>query len=228
MAVVGGRGVRTENRECNVEYIAKDYLENLIDLHLVQAEKFGVDGSVKTYRIHNLLRELRITEAVKEIFLESRSEVSPSTISTGNPHRLSVQSLGQGTATLGRMGAFAGMTRLGLSDSSSEADWNLLADLNKMQNLESLKIASQINDSTILLKMDSNWFPTSLIKGDSFARLQVLSMDEVTVQSLELKEGASPGLEHLLFDKCNFDGDLPYNALAALDTGKGAYGTMPA
>ncbi|GAB4838631.1 hypothetical protein Ancab_028176 [Ancistrocladus abbreviatus] len=41
-------------------------------------------------------------------------------------------------------------------------------------------------------------------------------MDEVTVQSWELKEGALPGLEHLLFDKCSFDGDLPYNALAVL------------
>ncbi|GAB4838636.1 hypothetical protein Ancab_028181 [Ancistrocladus abbreviatus] len=64
--------------------------------------------------------------------------------------------------------------------------------------------------------MDSNWFPNSLIRGDSFPRLQVLSVDEVTVQSWEIKEGASPGLDHLLFDKCSFDGDLPYNALAAL------------
>ncbi|GAB4838626.1 hypothetical protein Ancab_028171 [Ancistrocladus abbreviatus] len=282
------KGFIQKSREHNVEYIAKDYLENLIDLHLVQAKKFEVDGGVKTCWIHNLRRELCITEAsfdrdttrkvskmnreaigkgkllrvldfgstmVEEVpnnaedllnlRLDMRSSeltnvpdgiykmknlrhlFLPEAVKFPEPSsklldsELSLQTLsivapGQGTATLVRMGAFVGMTRLGLSDSSSKADWNLLAYLNKMQNLESLKIASQINDSTILLKMDSNWFSTSLIRGDSFPRLQVLSVDEVTVQSWEMKEGASPGLDHLLFDKCSFDGDLPYNALAAL------------
>ncbi|GAB4838896.1 hypothetical protein Ancab_028431 [Ancistrocladus abbreviatus] len=390
-----GEGLIQKSRERTMEDIAEDYLENLIDRSLVQAEKFRMDGGVKTCRIHDMLRELCMTEAAKENFLDSQREVNPS---TSNPRRLSIQcnvpnfilrnsstlkyvrsiqsfdrgntskvtkmhwkavsegkllrvldfgsimveevtdeaedllnlrylkinapslrqfptslvslwhlqtldmrstkltnvpkeiyemqslqhlflsgavkfpepssklldsewslqtlstvAPGQGTATLVRMGAFASMTRLGLSDSSSEADWSLLADLNKMQNLESLKIASQINVSTILRKMDSNWFPASLIKvtlrrtrlnskefeifgklpnlrilkifntwsnlmfqGDSFPKLQVLSMASVTVQSWELKEGASPGLERLIFDHCDFSCELPYKALAAL------------
>ncbi|GAB4838630.1 hypothetical protein Ancab_028175 [Ancistrocladus abbreviatus] len=250
-------GFILKSQERNVEYITKDYLENLIDLYLVQAEKFGVDGGVKTCRIHNLLRELCITEAIKENFLESRSELKyvhsiqsfdcdttrkvskknweaiskgkllrvldfgstmveevpndakdllnlrylkinapsltkfptflvnlwnlqkldmrsfeltnvldriykmqnlrhlflPEAVKFPEPSsklldsELSLQTLstvapGQGITTLVRMGAFARMTRLGLSDSNSEAYWNLLVDLNKMQNLESLKIAS--------------------------------------------------------------------------------------
>ncbi|GAB4838897.1 hypothetical protein Ancab_028432 [Ancistrocladus abbreviatus] len=393
-----GEGLIQKSRERTMEDIAEDYLENLIDRSLVQAEKFRMDGGVKTCRIHDMLRELCITEAAKENFLARQKEVNPSTSSPSNPRRLSVQcnvpnfilrnssklkyvrsiqsfdrgytskiakmhwkavsdgkllrvldfgsitveevpdeagdllnlrylkinapslrqfpssllnlwslrtldmkstkltnvpkdiykmqnlqhlflsgavkfpepsskqsdlecslqtlstvAPGHGTATLVRMGALAGMTRLGLSDSSSDADWSLLEDLHKLQNLESLKIASQINDSTILRKMDSNWFPASLIKvtlrrtklnsmqfeifgklpnlrilkicntwsnlmfrGESFPKLQALYMASVTVQSWELMEGASPGLERLIFDHCDFSCELPHTALAAL------------
>ncbi|GAB4838904.1 hypothetical protein Ancab_028438 [Ancistrocladus abbreviatus] len=156
---------------------------------------------------------------------------------------LSIVAPGQGTANLVRMGALAGMTRLGLSDSSSSADWSLLADLQ----------ASQINDSDILRRMESNWFPTSLIKvtlgrtkldstqfenfgklpnlrifklckawghlmfqKDLFPMIQAFSMVDVTIQSWKLEEGALPYLEHLIFDNCNFNGELPHKALAAL------------
>ncbi|GAB4838627.1 hypothetical protein Ancab_028172 [Ancistrocladus abbreviatus] len=77
------------------------------------------------------MRSFELTNAVK--FPEPSSELldfewSLQTLSTIAP--------GQGTTTLVKMGAFASMTRLGLSDSSLEADWSLLADLNKMQNLD--------------------------------------------------------------------------------------------
>ncbi|GAB4838909.1 hypothetical protein Ancab_028442 [Ancistrocladus abbreviatus] len=391
-------GFIQKNRERNVEDIAEDYLENLIDRNLVQVEKFGVDGGVKTCRIHDLLRELCITEAAKENFLESRKEVSPSTSSTGNRRRLSVQcnvsnfilhnssklkyvrsiqsfdrdttskvgkkhweaiskgkllkvldfgsttveevpndaedllnlrylkinapslkkfplflvslwnlqtldmrstkltnvpdgiykmqnlrhlffkgavkfpkpsseelgpdwrlktlstvALSRETATLVKNGALDSVTRLGLCHSDPEADWNLLDDLHKLPNLQSLKIELQINDFTIWRMMKSVCFPASLIKvtlkdirlnpeqfeifgklpnlrifklckawghlmfqKDSFPMIQAFSMVDVTIQSWKLEEGASPYLEHLMFDNCNFNGELPHNALAAL------------
>ncbi|GAB4838901.1 hypothetical protein Ancab_028435 [Ancistrocladus abbreviatus] len=387
-------GFIQKRRERNVEDIAEDYLENLIDRNLVQVEKFGVDGGVKTCRIHDLLRELCITEAAKENFLESQKEVSPSTSSTGNPRRLSVQcnvpnfilrnsskleyvrsilsfdrdttskvakkhwkaiskgkllrvldfgsimvekfpneakdllnlrylkinapsltkfppflvslwnlqtldmrstnltnvpdgiykmqnlrhlffkgavqfpkpnsdglvpewslqtlstvAPGRETATLVKNGALANVTRLGLCHSGPKADWSSLDDLHKLPNLQSLKIELQKNDFTI----KSVCFPASLIKvtlrdfrlnreqfeifgklpnlrifklckawgdlmfqKDSFPMIQAFSMVDVTIQSWKLEEGASPYLEHLIFDNCNFNGELPHNALAAL------------
>ncbi|GAB4838905.1 hypothetical protein Ancab_028439 [Ancistrocladus abbreviatus] len=63
------KGLIQKSRERSVEDIAEDDLENLIDRNLVQAEKFGVDAGVKSCRIHDMLRELCITEAAKENFL---------------------------------------------------------------------------------------------------------------------------------------------------------------
>ncbi|GAB4838599.1 hypothetical protein Ancab_028145 [Ancistrocladus abbreviatus] len=393
-----GEGLIQKSRERTMEDVAEDYLENLIDRSLVQAEKFRMDGGVKTCRIHDMLRELCIAEAAEENFLASQKEVNPSTSSTSNPRRLSVQcnvpnfilrnssklkyvrsiqsfdrgytsrvakmhwkavsegkllrvldfgsvrveevpdeagdllnlrylkinapslrqfpssllslrslrtldmrstklsnvpkeiykmqnlqhlflsgavkfpkpssnpsdlewslqtlstvAPGQGIATIIENGVFASMKRLGLCDSSKEADWRLLSDLHKLQNLESLKIASKIDNSIILTNMKSSWFPASLIKvtlrctkldstqfeifgklpnlrilkicntwsnlmfrGESFPKLQVLYMASVTVESWELMEGASPGLEHLMFDNCGFSCELPHKALADL------------
>ncbi|GAB4838886.1 hypothetical protein Ancab_028424 [Ancistrocladus abbreviatus] len=324
-----GEGFIRKGGTRRMEDISEDYLENLIDRSLVQAEKFRMDGGVKTCRIHDLLREFCIKEAAKEKFLESRKEVNPSNSSTSNPRRLSVQcnvpnfiwhnsskltrvrsiqsfdlgstskvnkthwqkvnegkllrvldfgsikvedvpneaegllnlslqtlstvAPGQGIANLIERDVLAGVTGLGLCDSSPKADWSLLADLQKLQKLESLKIESQIKDSTTLRKLDPNWFPKRLIKvtlrhtvlnstefeifgklpqlqflkicgtwsnlifrKDSFPQLQNLSMASVTVQSWVLEEKASPLLERLIFDNCNFSCELPNEALTAL------------
>ncbi|GAB4838864.1 hypothetical protein Ancab_028401 [Ancistrocladus abbreviatus] len=109
---------------------------------------------------------------------------------------LSTVAPGQGIATLIERDVLASVTGLGLCDSSPKANWSFLADLQKLQKLESLKIESQINDSTTLRKLDPNWFPESLIK--------------------VLDEKASPRLERLIFDNCNFSCELPNEALTAL------------
>ncbi|GAB4838635.1 hypothetical protein Ancab_028180 [Ancistrocladus abbreviatus] len=110
--------------------------EDLLNLRLDMRSSELTNVPDGIYKKKNL-RHLFLPEAMK--FPEPSSKLLDSELSL---QTLSIVAPGQGTATLVRMGAFAGMTRLGLSDSSSEADWNLLAYLNKMQNLESLKIAS--------------------------------------------------------------------------------------
>ena len=49
----------------NMEDIAEAYLEELIDWSLVQVATKGLDGGVKTCRIHDLLRDLCISESAK-------------------------------------------------------------------------------------------------------------------------------------------------------------------
>uniref|UniRef100_A0A2N9H9B0 NB-ARC domain-containing protein n=1 Tax=Fagus sylvatica TaxID=28930 RepID=A0A2N9H9B0_FAGSY len=58
----------------NVEDVAEDYLEELIDRSLIQVATTRTDGGVKTCHIHDLLRDLCISESIEEKFLEVCSD----------------------------------------------------------------------------------------------------------------------------------------------------------
>ena len=59
---------KIQNR--NIEDVVEDYLEELIDRSLIQVATKRLDGGVKTCHIHDLLRDLCISESIKEKFLE--------------------------------------------------------------------------------------------------------------------------------------------------------------
>ncbi|XP_023921046.2 putative inactive disease susceptibility protein LOV1 [Quercus suber] len=65
----------------NIEDVAEDYLEELIDRSLIQVATKRLDGGVKKCRIHDLLRDLCISESSKEKFLEVRLDVNLSPMS---------------------------------------------------------------------------------------------------------------------------------------------------
>ena len=73
----------------NVEDVAEDYLEKLIDRNLIQVATRRADGGIKTCRIHDLLRELCIKESLEEKFLDIRTKDNFSTNSQSR--RLSIQ-----------------------------------------------------------------------------------------------------------------------------------------
>uniref|UniRef100_A0A2N9H7W0 NB-ARC domain-containing protein n=1 Tax=Fagus sylvatica TaxID=28930 RepID=A0A2N9H7W0_FAGSY len=58
----------------NMEDVAEDYLEELIDRSLIQVATTRTDGGVKTCHIHDLLRDLCISESIEEKFLEVCSD----------------------------------------------------------------------------------------------------------------------------------------------------------
>ncbi|KAL4615662.1 hypothetical protein ACB092_07G143100, partial [Castanea dentata] len=72
----------------NIEDVAEDYLEELINRSLIQVAAKRLDGGVKTCRIHDLLRDLCISESSEEKFLEVHSNVNLSPI--GKSHRISI------------------------------------------------------------------------------------------------------------------------------------------
>ncbi|KAM4098899.1 hypothetical protein ACJW30_07G114400 [Castanea mollissima] len=72
----------------NIEDVAEDYLEELIDRSLIQVATKRLDGGVKTCRIHDLLRDLCISESSEEKFLEVHSNVNLSPI--GKSRRISI------------------------------------------------------------------------------------------------------------------------------------------
>ncbi|XP_030941899.1 probable disease resistance RPP8-like protein 2 [Quercus lobata] len=74
----------------NMEDVAEDYLEELIDQSLIQIAAKRLDGGVKTCRIHNLLRHLCISVSAEEKLLEVRSNVNLSPMSKSR--RISIHS----------------------------------------------------------------------------------------------------------------------------------------
>ncbi|KAG4922900.1 hypothetical protein JHK82_051879 [Glycine max] len=57
------------------EYIAEEYLDELVDRSLIQVVSRTSDGGVKTCRIHDLLRDLCISESKEDKFFEVCGEV---------------------------------------------------------------------------------------------------------------------------------------------------------
>ncbi|KAM3695234.1 hypothetical protein ACJW30_07G114600 [Castanea mollissima] len=72
----------------NIEDVAEDYLEELINRSLIQVAAKRLDGGVKTCRIHDLLRDLCISESSEEKFLEVHSNANLSPI--GKSRRISI------------------------------------------------------------------------------------------------------------------------------------------
>ncbi|XP_030942593.1 disease resistance protein RPP13-like [Quercus lobata] len=65
----------------NMEDIAEDYLEELIDRSLIQIATKRLDEGVKTCRIHDLVRDLCIKESTEQRFLDVHSDLKLSPIS---------------------------------------------------------------------------------------------------------------------------------------------------
>ncbi|XP_027351456.1 putative disease resistance RPP13-like protein 3 [Abrus precatorius] len=74
------------------EDVAEYYLDELVDRSLAQVASRKSDGRVKTCRIHDLLRDLCISESKSEKFVEvCRDPNDMDTLSNDNPRRLSIQ-----------------------------------------------------------------------------------------------------------------------------------------
>ncbi|KAM3695193.1 hypothetical protein ACJW31_07G113600 [Castanea mollissima] len=71
-----GEGFIRQIGNRNMEDVAEDYLEALIDRSLIQVATKRLDGGGKTCRIHDLLRDLCISESAEEKFLEVHSDVN--------------------------------------------------------------------------------------------------------------------------------------------------------
>ncbi|KAG4922863.1 hypothetical protein JHK86_051676 [Glycine max] len=72
------------------EDVADFYLDELVDRSMVQVAKRRSDGGVKTCRIHDLLRDLCISESKSDKFLEVCTNSNIDTVSNTNPRRMSI------------------------------------------------------------------------------------------------------------------------------------------
>ncbi|KHN13835.1 Disease resistance protein RPP13 [Glycine soja] len=73
-----------------LEDVADFYLDELVDRSLVQVAKRRSDGGVKTCRIHDILRDLCLSESKSDKFLEVCTNSNIDTISNTNPRRMSI------------------------------------------------------------------------------------------------------------------------------------------
>ncbi|XP_014498044.1 disease resistance protein RPP13 [Vigna radiata var. radiata] len=72
------------------EYIAEEYLDELVDRSLIQVVSRTNDGGVKTCRIHDLLRDLCISESREDKFFEVCGEIDIQNLNSC-PRKLSLQ-----------------------------------------------------------------------------------------------------------------------------------------
>ncbi|MED6182967.1 hypothetical protein PIB30_033569 [Stylosanthes scabra] len=73
----------------NAEDVAEDYLYELIDRSLIQASRMNLNGDVKACRIHDLLRDLCISEAKEYKLFEVCTDSN--ILERSKPRRLSIQ-----------------------------------------------------------------------------------------------------------------------------------------
>ncbi|KAL2975831.1 hypothetical protein AAZX31_14G184500 [Glycine max] len=73
-----------------LEDVADFYLDELVDRSLVQVAKRRSEGGVKTCRIHDLLRDLCMSESKSDKFLEVCTNSNIDTVSNTNPRRMSI------------------------------------------------------------------------------------------------------------------------------------------
>ncbi|EYU39540.1 hypothetical protein MIMGU_mgv1a020006mg [Erythranthe guttata] len=76
-----------EEEEETKEEISRGYLDELINRNMVQVHDFNTDGRVKNCCIHDLVRELSITKAKKEIGLDILKEDGKTQSLSGKPQR---------------------------------------------------------------------------------------------------------------------------------------------
>ncbi|KAL2329666.1 hypothetical protein Fmac_017247 [Flemingia macrophylla] len=83
--------IKRENQKATeeLEDIGDRYLDDMVDRNLVQVVKRRSDGGVKTCRIHDLLRDLCVSECIFDKFMEVCKESNINTIGGINPRRLS-------------------------------------------------------------------------------------------------------------------------------------------
>ncbi|KAG5093063.1 hypothetical protein JHK82_051841 [Glycine max] len=73
-----------------LEDVADFYLDELVDRSLVQVANRRSDGGVKYCRIHDLLRDLCLSESKSDKFLEVCTNPNIDTVSNTNPRRVSI------------------------------------------------------------------------------------------------------------------------------------------
>ncbi|KAH7521274.1 hypothetical protein FEM48_Zijuj07G0015600 [Ziziphus jujuba var. spinosa] len=92
MELWSAEGFIQANDTREVINVAEEYLTDLVNRSLVQVSSRRTDGGVKTFRIHEMLRELAKFESVREKFLEVHSTARPINSSMAcKVRRLSIQ-----------------------------------------------------------------------------------------------------------------------------------------
>jgi len=79
------------HEDAEPEVVADFYLDELVDRSLVQVTRRRTDGGVKICQLHDLLRDLCISESESSKFLQVWKTSNIDTLSDTNPRRLSLQ-----------------------------------------------------------------------------------------------------------------------------------------
>ncbi|XP_027336078.1 putative disease resistance protein At1g50180 [Abrus precatorius] len=193
-------GFIQESGSRDPEDVAEDYLYELIDRSLVQVARLKVSGGVKKCRIHDLLRDLCISESEKDKVFEVCMDTN--VLTPTKPRRLSIHCsinhyISSNNNNHSCVRSLFYLDNLSYKFSRSEWEWlfkgfKLVRVLDLGRNLCNT-IPSNVGGFIHLR------FPT----------LEVFQMKKLAVRKWTLGKGSMPRLQSLLIDKCHWLDDLP-------------------
>ncbi|KAK6941790.1 Rx, N-terminal [Dillenia turbinata] len=190
-----------------VEIVAEEYLEELINRNLIQVTETRFDGVVKACRIHDLLRDLCISKAKQENFLQVRgSSLSPS--SPCDSRRLGIHSNTEKYLAAKHASNLRTLLCFGLDDSElGSKQWKVIYNEYKLLRVLDLwavdveSIPSEVGKLIHLryLKLKSRKapdFPSSISK---LWNLQTLDVVAPSIEGQQINIWKMLELRHLYF-----------------------------
>ncbi|RWR75241.1 putative disease resistance protein [Cinnamomum micranthum f. kanehirae] len=168
-----------------LEDVAEDYLNELINRSMIQVASRRCNRSVRTCRIHDLLRELSIYEAVQNNFFTIGSDIETNSPST-RVRRLAVYSdtemhktINRSTATLRTVLCFSERTTHMLE--SLKIGGKLIRVLDVEEFNEKVKLPKKIGESVHLRYLNLGFYDITrlLISIGDFSYLQTLELHGV-------------------------------------------------
>ncbi|XP_062083792.1 probable disease resistance protein RF9 [Humulus lupulus] len=135
----------------SVEDLAYAYLTELVERSMIQVESWGSTGRMKTCRIHDLMRDLCLSKAKEEDFLEfvdlrNKKKDEPLSVSVANVRRVAIYSFSECADDFYHVIDRASCSLRCLTIAFGVLEWSL--DFNRFKVLRVLKLNFQLKEKS--------------------------------------------------------------------------------